>query len=306
MPRLFYALREGSARQIIDILADTPEIPAGAQWGTFLRNHDELTLEMVSGEDRSAMLGWYAPDSRMRANVGIRRRLAPLLDNSRSEIELIHALLLSLPGSPFLYYGDEIAMGDNIWLEDRDAVRTPMQWTPDRNAGFSEITDPGKLYLPVIQSLVYHYSTTNVEAHMAHSGSLLHFVRWMLAVRKEHEAFGMGAYRHLPADSERVLAFTRTYDGLEYGEDAEFHAETLLCVFNLSPQPVTATLEVTGMDRRTVRDLFGGHEFPAIGEDGTLTLTLGGHGFYWLKVRPLDAHGEPMTTTTALPVISAD
>lgn len=131
MPRLFYALREGSARHIIDILEDTPEIPAGAQWGTFLRNHDELTLEMVSGEDRSAMLGWYAPDTRMRANVGIRRRLAPLLDNSRSELELIHALLLSLPGSPFLYYGDEIAMGDNIWLEDRDAVRTPMQWTPE-------------------------------------------------------------------------------------------------------------------------------------------------------------------------------
>src|SRR5690606_31662214 len=197
-------------------------------------------------------------------------------------------------------------MSDNIWLEDRDAVRTPMQWTPDRNAGFSEITDPGKLYLPVIQSLVYHYSTTNVEAHMAHSGSLLHFVRWMLAVRKEHDAFGLGAYRNIPADSERVLAFTRTYDGAEHGEDAEWHAETLLCVFNLASQPVTATLEMTGMDRRTVRDLFGGHEFPAVDEAGTLTLTLGGHGVYWLKVRPLDAHGEPMTTTTALPVIAAD
>ncbi len=305
MPRLFYALREGSARQIIDILEQTPEIPSGAQWGTFLRNHDELTLEMVSGEDRSAMLGWYAPDSRMRANIGIRRRLAPLLDNSRGEIELIHALLLSLPGSPFLYYGDEIAMGDNIWLDDRDAVRTPMQWTPDRNAGFSEITDPGKLYLPVIQSLVYHYATTNVEAQMAHSSSLLHFVRWMLAVRKEHDAFGMGTYRNVPTDSDRVLAFTRTYDGSEHGEEAEFHAETLLCVFNLSGQPVTATLQLGGLARRTVRDLFGGHEFPSIREDGTMTVTLGAHGYYWLKVRPLHPDGEPMTVTTAMPVLTA-
>src|SRR5690625_3992558 len=305
MPRLFYALREGSARHIIDIMADTPDIPAGAQWGTFLRNHDELTLEMVSGEDRAAMLGWYAPDSRMRANIGIRRRLAPLLDNSRSELELIHALLLSLPGSPFLYYGDEIAMGDNIWLEDRDAVRTPMQWTPDRNAGFSDITDPGKLYLPVIQSLVYHYATTNVEAEMAHSGSFLHFVRWMLAVRKEHGAFGMGAYRNIGADSERVLASTLTYDGAEHGEEAECHAETLLCVFNLTAQPVTATLELGGLARRTSRDLFGGHEFPAISDDGELTVTLGAHGYYWLKVRPLTPEGEPMTTTTALPAIEA-
>ena len=135
MPRLYYALRDEKAAPIIDILADTPAIPKGAQWGTFLRNHDELTLEMVTTEERAAMYGWYAPDPRMRANVGIRRRLAPLLDNSRAEIELINALLLSLPGSPCLYYGDEIGMGDNIWLDDRDAVRTPMQWTPDRNAG---------------------------------------------------------------------------------------------------------------------------------------------------------------------------
>ena len=259
---------------------------------------------MVTPEDRSAMLGWYAPDSRMRANVGIRRRLAPLLDNSRAELELIHALLLSLPGSPFLYYGDEIGMGDNIWLEDRDAVRTPMQWTPDRNAGFSEITDPGKLYLPVIQSLVYHYSTTNVEAHMAHSGSLLHFVRWILAVRRQHDAFGLGAYRNIPADTDRVLAFTRTYDGAEHGEAAQAHAETLLCVFNLSGRPVTASLDLGGLARRTVRDVFGGHEFPAIDDDGELTLTLAGHGFYWLKVRPLSEDGEPMTTTTAIPVVT--
>ena len=150
------------------------------------------------------MLGWYAPDSRMRANVGIRRRLASLLDNSRSELELIHALLLALPGSPFLYYGDELGMGDNIWLPDRDASRTPMQWTPDRNAGFSE-ADPGKLYLPVIQSLVFHYNQVNVEAALASSGSLLHWVRETLAVRKRHPVFGLGDFTVVDAEAEQVL-----------------------------------------------------------------------------------------------------
>src|SRR5699024_8752578 len=166
MPRIYYSLRDHRGTSIKEILADTPEIPAGAQWSTFLRNHDGLTLEMVSTEERASMYGWYAPEPRMRANVGIRRRLAPLLDNSRKEIELANALLLSLPGSPCLYYGDEIGMGDNIWLNDRDSVRTPMQWTPDRNAGFSS-ADPGKLTLPVVQSLVYHYSNINVEAQWA-------------------------------------------------------------------------------------------------------------------------------------------
>ena len=190
MPRIYYSIRDQRATQIVDILADTPPIPDnGAQWSTFLRNHDELTLEMVSTEERASMYGWYAPDSRMRANVGIRRRLAPLLDNSRKEIELAHALLLSLPGSPCLYYGDEIGMGDNIWLPDRDAVRTPMQWTPDRNAGFST-ADPGKLYLPLVQSLVHHYSHINVEAQLAQPTSLLHWVRGMLTVRRQHPALG--------------------------------------------------------------------------------------------------------------------
>ena len=158
MPRIFYAIRDQRADGDRRHPRRHPAVPAGGQWGTFLRNHDELTLEMVSTEERASMYGWYAPDPRMRANIGIRRRLAPLLDNSRAEIELAHALLLSLPGSPCLYYGDEIGMGDNIWLPDRDAVRTPMQWTPDRNAGFST-ADPGKLYLPVVQSLVHHYTT---------------------------------------------------------------------------------------------------------------------------------------------------
>ncbi|HEY8295198.1 MAG TPA: maltose alpha-D-glucosyltransferase, partial [Micrococcaceae bacterium] len=206
MPRLYYALRDQKAAPIIATMAETPGIPPGAQWGTFLRNHDELTLEMVTAEEREAMLGWYAPDSRMRANVGIRRRLAPLLDNSRAEIELINALLLSLPGSPFLYYGDEIGMGDNIWLDDRDASRTPMQWNPDRNAGFSS-ADPGKLYLPVVQSLVYHYNHVNVESQSAHASSLLHWMRQILAVRRNHTAFGLGTYRNVEASAESVLAF---------------------------------------------------------------------------------------------------
>jgi maltose alpha-D-glucosyltransferase/alpha-amylase len=168
MPRIFYALRSQNAAELVRVLSETTDIPDGAGWGVFLRNHDELTLEMVSEEYRQAMYGWYAYDPRMRANIGIRRRLAPLLDNSRAELELAHALLFSLPGSPFLYYGDEIGMGDNIWLPDRDSSRTPMQWTPDRNAGFSD-ADPGKLYLPVVQSLVFNYNHVNVEAQLAQS-----------------------------------------------------------------------------------------------------------------------------------------
>jgi maltose alpha-D-glucosyltransferase / alpha-amylase len=193
MPRIFYALREEKAAPVVDIMRDTPDIPPGAQWGTFLRNHDELTLEMVTTEERAAMYGWYAPDARMRANVGIRRRLSSLVDGSRAELELVNALLLSLPGSPYLYYGDEIGMGDNIWLQDRDAVRTPMQWTPDRNAGFSA-ADPGKLYLPTVQSLVYHYGAVNVEAQLATKSSLLHWTRAMLTKRRQHPVFGLGSF----------------------------------------------------------------------------------------------------------------
>src|SRR6185437_16155546 len=208
-------------------MAETPAIPRGGQWGTFLRNHDELTLEMVTTEERAAMYGWFAPDPRMRANIGIRRRLSSLLDNSRAEIELMHALLLSLPGSPCLYYGDEIGMGDNIWLADRDAVRTPMQWTPDRNAGFST-ADPGKLYLPVVQSLTYHYSAVNVEAQLATSTSLLHWTRAMLQVRREHPVFGLGDYVPVEAHNPAVLAFLRILGDDVPGETPE----TVLCVNN--------------------------------------------------------------------------
>ena len=272
MPRLYYAVRDQRAAPIIDILADTPPIPRGAQWSTFLRNHDELTLEMVSTEERASMYGWYAPDSRMRANVGIRRRLATLLDNSRKEFELLHALLLSLPGSPCLYYGDEIGMGDNIWLADRDAVRTPMQWTPDRNAGFST-ADPGKLYLPVVQSLVHHYGHVNVEAQLAQPTSMLHWVHGMLTVRRRHPALGRGDFEMLTTSNDAILAFRR------YAAD-----ETILVVANMAATSRASTVRLPGHEGAGLHDVFGGAQFPPVGPDGTMQFTLGSRDFYWLVV----------------------
>ncbi|MDO5727019.1 MAG: maltose alpha-D-glucosyltransferase, partial [Bowdeniella nasicola] len=245
MPRIFYALREQRSTAIRQILADTPAVPAGGQWGTFLRNHDELTLEMVSTEERAAMYSWYAEDPRMRANVGIRRRLAPLLRNSRAEIELAHALLLSLPGSPCLYYGDEIGMGDNIWLPDRDAVRTPMQWNPDRNAGFSS-ADPGKLYLPIIQSLVHNFTAVNVEAQLAAPTSLLHWVRGMLDIRRAHPVFGNGSFEMLACNHRSVLTFIR--------ENAD---ETILCVANIASTSRAAIIDMPAYCGAKITDIFG-------------------------------------------------
>ncbi len=291
MPRIFYSLRSQNAAELTRILSETTDIPEGGGWGVFLRNHDELTLEMVSEEYRQAMYGWYAYDPRMRSNIGIRRRLAPLLDNSRAELELAHALLFSLPGSPFLYYGDEIGMGDNIWLPDRDASRTPMQWTPDRNAGFSS-ADPGKLYLPVVQSLVYNYNLTNVESQLAQSRSLLHWVRNVIHVRKAHPAFGLGSITVLQTNHESVLAFIRHYDGsgTQFGDSAE----DILCVFSFAHNPVAVTLMAEKFAGSHLYDLFGGGEFPTISEDGTLTLTLGTQSFYWLHVgTPNPAGGRP-------------
>ncbi|MGL5858284.1 MAG: maltose alpha-D-glucosyltransferase [Angustibacter sp.] len=286
MPRLYYALRDESAKPVIDILADTPELPAHGQWGTFLRNHDELTLEMVTTEERAAMYGWYAPDPRMRANIGIRRRLATLLDNSRSEIELITALLLSLPGSPCLYYGDEIGMGDNIWLDDRDSVRTPMQWTPDRNAGFST-ADPGKLYLPTNQSLVHHFTSVNVEAQLAARSSLLHWTRAMLSVRRRHSVFGLGRYVPVGADNHAVLAFLRVLDAAS-PDASGAEPETVLCVANFAHNPQAATLRLPDHAGAPLRDLFGGAGFPDVRDDGTVTLSLGSRDFFWLHLGDRD------------------
>jgi len=283
MPRIFYSLRSQNADELIRVLSETTDIPDGAGWGVFLRNHDELTLEMVSEEYRQAMYGWYAYDPRMRANIGIRRRLAPLLDNSRAELELAHALLFSLPGSPFLYYGDEIGMGDNIWLPDRDASRTPMQWTPDRNAGFSD-ADPGKLFLPVVQSLVYNYNLVNVEAQLAQSRSLLHWIRNVIYVRKAHPVFGLGDIRVLETDHDSVLAFVRSYAG--ESSPMGDQSEHVLCVFSFSHNPVSVNLDAPQFAGATLYDLFGGAQFPTVAEDGRFSLTLGTQSFYWLHVEP--------------------
>jgi maltose alpha-D-glucosyltransferase/alpha-amylase len=281
MPRIFYSLRSQQAGELIRILSEATEVPDGAGWGVFLRNHDELTLEMVSEEYRQAMYGWYAYDPRMRSNIGIRRRLAPLLDNSRAELELAHALLFALKGSPFLYYGDEIGMGDNIWLPDRDSSRTPMQWTPDRNAGFSS-ADPGKLYLPVVQSLVYNYNLVNVESQLAQSRSLLHWVRNVIHIRKAHPTFGLGTLRILQTNHESVLAFVREYEGsgTQFGDSAE----KILCVFSFAHNPVSVEINTKDLEGSTLFDLFGGSQFPTVGDDGKLTLTLGTQSFYWLHV----------------------
>jgi maltose alpha-D-glucosyltransferase/alpha-amylase len=282
MPRIFYSLRSQRADELVRILSETTDVPDGAAWGVFLRNHDELTLEMVSEEYRQAMYGWYAYDPRMRSNIGIRRRLAPLLDNSRAELELAHALLFALPGSPFLYYGDEIGMGDNIWLPDRDSSRTPMQWTPDRNAGFST-ADPGKLYLPVVQSLVYHYNQINVESQLAQSRSLLHWIRNVIHVRKAHPTFGLGTLRVLRTNHDSVLAFVREYAGSGRGQIGDA-PESVLCVFSFSHNPVSVKIEAEEFAGAPLYDLFGGGEFPSIGEDGTVHLTMATQSFYWLHV----------------------
>ncbi|ONI85116.1 maltose alpha-D-glucosyltransferase [Saccharothrix sp. ALI-22-I] len=271
MPRLFMALRKESGLPVSEILARTPGIPSSAQWGIFLRNHDELTLEMVSDEERDYMYGEYAPDPRMKANVGIRRRLAPLLDNDRAQHELLTAILLSMPGSPVLYYGDEIGMGDNIWLPDRDGVRTPMQWTPDRNAGFST-ADPGRLCLPVVNDIVYGYQAVNVEAQLPVQASLLNWTRRMLAVRREHEAFGLGTFAEADVSNTAVLAYLR-----RHGD------ETLLCVFNFSRHPQPVEVKLPGLDGAVPVELTGGVRFPAIGAE-RYQLTLPGHGYYWFRL----------------------
>jgi maltose alpha-D-glucosyltransferase / alpha-amylase len=271
MPRMFMGARREEAKPIIDILSHTPDIPETAQWGTFLRNHDELTLEMVTDEERDYMYKEYARDPRMRMNVGIRRRLAPLLDNNRDLIELFHALLLSMPGSPFLYYGDELGMGDNIYLGDRDGVRTPMQWSPDRNAGFSR-ADFAQLYAPPIMDSVYGYQGINVEAQQRNPGSLLHWVRNIVAVRKEHPVLGTGRFEALTCSNPKVLAFLR-----EDGED------TVLVVANLANSAQPVELDLSRYQGRIPVELLGGTRFPRVGELPYL-LTLARHGFYWFDL----------------------
>lgn len=272
MPKLFAALRSGSSKGLRQTLAELPPLPPGAQWGTFLRNHDELTLEMVTDAEREEMYSWYAPEARMRANVGIRRRLAPLLGGSRRKIELAHALLLSMPGSPFLYYGDEIAMGDNIWLPDRFGVRTPMQWDTSSTAGFST-ADPKDYLVPLIEAPAWDNRAVNVQESMARHTSLLHWLRRALQIRAKLPCFGQGTLTLLTTSTDGVLAFLR--------RDSQ---QNVLCVYNLSEQSQAATISLPGMAGWQLREAFDQSDFPAISPDEQVTITLGRHGYFWLEL----------------------
>jgi maltose alpha-D-glucosyltransferase / alpha-amylase len=271
MPRLFMAVRMEDRFPIVDILQQTPPIPENAQWATFLRNHDELTLEMVTDEERDYMYRVYAADKEQRINVGIRRRLAPLLGNDRRRIELMNALLFSLPGTPVLYYGDEIGMGDNFYLGDRNGVRTPMQWSADKNAGFSR-ANPQRLYLPVIVDPGYHYETVNVEAQESNPHSLLWWMRRVIALRKRHRAFSRGTLELLAPDNHRVLAFLRRFEN-----------EILLVVVNLSRFVQHAELDLSPLAGMTPVELFGRSPFPRITQ-APYPLTLSNHSFYWFSL----------------------
>jgi maltose alpha-D-glucosyltransferase / alpha-amylase len=286
MPRMFMAVRKEQRHPITEILAQTPELPDGAQWGIFLRNHDELTLEMVSDEDRDYMYSEYATDPRMKLNLGIRRRLFPLLDNDEGMAELFHAMLFSMPGSPVMYYGDEIGMGDNIYLGDRDGVRTPMQWSPDRNAGFST-ADFARLFLPPLMDPVYGYPAVNVEQQRRDQSSFLHWLQRMIAVRRQHPVLAIGEFEMLHAQNPSVLAYLRR--GL--GDDGE--EDIVLCVNNLSRFPQPCELMLEQLAGKVPIELMGRVPFPPIGELPYF-VTLAGHGFFWFELvdpRPEDGPG---------------
>ncbi len=271
MPRMYMAIAQEDRHAITDIMRQTPEIPESCQWAIFLRNHDELTLEMVTQNERDYLWNTYAADRRMRINLGIRRRLAPLLDNDRRRIELLNALLLSMPGTPVLYYGDEIGMGDNIYLGDRDGVRTPMQWSPDRNGGFSR-ANPQQLYAPPIQDPIFGYQAVNVEAQQRSPGSLLNWMKRLIAVRQGRSTFGRGTLNFLYPRNRKILAYLREYEG-----------ETILCVYNLSHNAQACDLELGGYRDRVPVELLGRTAFPPITDPG-YRLTLPGYGFYWFAL----------------------
>jgi len=271
MPRMFMAVRREEAVPIYEVLAQTPPIPENCQWGLFLRNHDELTLEMVSDDERDYMYAEYAKDPRMKLNVGIRRRLAPLLDNGRDEIQLMTAILFSLPGSPVIYYGDEIGMGDNVFLGDRDGVRTPMQWTGDRNGGFSG-ADFAQLYAPPLMDPVFGYQAVNVEAQLRTPSSLLRWLHRFIELRKEHPVFGFGTYEPIETSNSRIFAHIR-----------RFESDVILCVHNVSRSAQAVELDLSAYQGRHPVEMFGRSRFPRIGELPYL-LTLAPRGFFWFEL----------------------
>jgi maltose alpha-D-glucosyltransferase / alpha-amylase len=271
MPRIYMAIAQEDRYPIIEIMQQTPDIPDSCQWAIFLRNHDELTLEMVTSKERDYMYTTYAADHQARINLGIRRRLAPLMENDMDRIKLMNSLLLSMPGSPILYYGDEIGMGDNFFIGDRNGVRTPMQWSPDRNAGFSR-ADPQRLYLPPIMDPEYGYESTNVEAQSRNPSSLLSWTKRLLTVRKTSQAFGRGSRRFLRPGNRKILAYLR-----EFGED------TILCVANLSRSAQPVELNLAPFKGRVPVEMLGRTAFPPIG-DLPYLLTISAHGFYWFRL----------------------
>jgi maltose alpha-D-glucosyltransferase/alpha-amylase len=284
MPRMYMAIRKEDRTPIVDIMRQTPEIPTDCQWAIFLRNHDELTLEMVTNEERDYMYREYARDPRMRINVGIRRRLAPLMESGRRQIELMNALLMSMPGTPIMYYGDELGMGDNIYLGDRNGVRTPMQWSADRNAGFSE-ADTAALYSPLIVDPPYGYHTVNVQAQERVPTSLLRWMRRLIAVRQGYKAFGRGTWEPLDAANRRVLIFLRRYKD-----------ETILCVNNLSRFAQFVELDLRDFHGKVPLELWSKNCFPPIGELPYL-LTLGPHNFLWFRILPAQEAKEFQRST---------
>jgi maltose alpha-D-glucosyltransferase / alpha-amylase len=272
MPRMFMALRLEDRKPLIDIIERTPSIPDSCQWGIFLRNHDELTLEMVTEVERAYMWDEYAQDTRARINLGIRRRLAPLMEGDRRRIELMSGLLMALPGSPILYYGDEIGMGDNIYLGDRNSVRTPMQWSGGFNAGFST-ADPERLWLPVISNPVYGYQAVNVESQLRNATSLLNWTRRLIEVRRSTRVFGRGSIAFLKPANHRVLAFTRS-----------FGRETVLVVNNLAGTAQVAELDLSDLAGAIPIEMFGGSLFPRIGRE-PYVMMMGPYDFYWFRLR---------------------
>jgi maltose alpha-D-glucosyltransferase / alpha-amylase len=271
MPRMYMAIAQEDRYPIVEILQQTPDIPPTCQWAIFLRNHDELTLEMVTDRERDYMYQMYAADPRARVNVGIRRRLAPLMENDPAKIQLMNSLLFSMPGSPTVYYGDELGMGDNIYLGDRNSVRTPMQWSPDRNGGFSR-ADPQSLYLPPIQDPIYGFASVNVEAQAREPSSLLNWTRRMLAVRKGHKAFGRGTFELLRPGNRTILAYLRRYEN-----------QAVLCVANLKRSAQAVELDLGAFRGRVPVELLGRSSFPPIGELPYM-LTLPGYAFYWFEL----------------------